>query len=106
MDRVMKLNGFYLIIDNRLILRFFPVVQNQRRGTQTAQDVIVVHDPTVVRNGTSSTGTSANANGTFSKRYQDIIREDATGPDDDGAALKGYTINNGNEVSLCYLYTS
>lgn len=77
------------------------ITQNQRRGTQTAQDVIIVHDPTVVRNGTTSTGTSANANGTFSKRYQDVIREDATGPDDsNGAELQGYTINNGNEVSF------
>ena len=65
--------------------------------------MIVVHDPTVVRNGngTTSTGTSSNVNGTFSKRYQDIIREDATVPDDT-AALKGYTIGNGNEV--CYVY--
>eukprot|EP00795_Rhopilema_esculentum_P016193 gene16191-7563_t len=70
---------------------------NQRRGTQTAKDVIVVHDPTIVRNGTSSTGTSTNVNGTFSKRYQDIIREDATVPDDEGAALQGFTIGNGNE---------
>jgi len=70
---------------------------NQRRGTQTAQDVIIVHDPTIVRNGTSSTGTSGKTNGTFSKRYQDVIREDATAPDDEAAALQGYTINNGNE---------
>ena len=61
--------------------------------------MIVVHDPTVVRNGngTTSTGTSSNVNGTFSKRYQDIIREDATVPDDT-AALKGYTIADGDEV--------
>ncbi len=55
--------------------------QSQRRGTQTVKDVIIVHDPTVVRNGTGSSGATANINGTFSKRYQDIIRDDAAIPE-------------------------
>eukprot|EP00794_Sanderia_malayensis_P010720 gene10720-11868_t len=55
---------------------------NQRRGTQTVNDVIVVHDPTGVRNGSVTTATTANVDNSYSKRYQDIIRDDTSVPED------------------------